>query len=117
MSRQRGFVALKGADRNLSLRFSTNAMCVYEDLSGDRFTDILELFNSMQSGSISFKHCRWLMFAGLSDTEAELTLEDAGEIMDAIGLEGSVEAVGQAIELAFPDGKKDEKPGNGKASA
>lgn len=100
-TKRQGFVALRAGDRALTLRFSNNAMCLYEELSGGPFTDVLKLFEGAKTGTLHFSAIRNLLVAGLSDT-LEVTPREAGEIIDEAGLELTVEKIGEAIEAALP---------------
>lgn len=112
-TKRQGFVALRAGDRALTLRFSNNAICLYEELSSGPFTDVLKLFEGAKTGTLHFSAIRKLVVAGLSDTQ-EVTLREAGEIIDEAGLELVVEKIGEAIEAALP-ARKDAPAGNAAA--
>lgn len=106
----RGGVEFAHDGRRYVMRFGANQLCAAEEASGRR---TLELVNEIQSGAGSFRTFRVLFWAGLGT----VTVEQAGEMMDAIGLQEVAEIIGKALTLAFPDpeaGRGD--PGNAGAA-
>lgn len=113
-TKRQGFVALRAGDRALTLRFSMNAICLYEEMAGHNFIDgINQLQADTTRGTLSFTQVRRLLVAGLSDTD-NVTPQEAGEIMTELGIEAVVEKLGEAIEAALP-ARKDAAAGNAAA--
>jgi len=96
----RGQVALAAGDATYTLCFSANALCELEDATGQAVTQITEKFNS---GGASMKLVRALVWAGLQDHHPDIDLKGAGRIITDAGMAPTMEAVGRAFELAFPD--------------
>lgn len=91
-------------DYRLALDF--NALCLLEDEVGPIGAAMEKI------GQGSFKTVRALVWAGLQRHHAGSTLGDAGDIVGALGFDAAVEAVGAAMESAFPA-----KSAEGKAKA
>ena len=86
-------VSLNG--REYPLRFSVNALCCLEEKTG------LTL-QSLQSASLSC--LRGLLWCGLLTGEPGLTLEGAGDLLDAhLQSGGDVQAVSDALAAALGD--------------
>lgn len=90
------------ADRPRTLRYSTNAFCVMEELTGKA---VMELNNG--AGIIEI---RAMLYSGLYWEDKELTLEDAGDILDVFisndNLDYITEKLGEAIERALGENPK-----------
>ncbi|NQZ76473.1 MAG: hypothetical protein HRT61_10245 [Ekhidna sp.] len=128
-NKQKGEVALNALGRDLTLKFSTNALCELEDLT-DR--SAIEIFQSMENGNVKISTMRNIIYAGLmhnkglfdkidnglSDAEYEIRLirilSKVGKIIDEVGFSNIAEKVGEAVSLAFPDAEDGEKPEEGK---
>lgn len=88
-NRERGEVELAPG---YVLRYTTNALVKLEDALGRSIT---------QMGD-GMREARALVWAGLLHAHPDLTLEQAGEIMDQVGVVEAVAKAGQALRLAFP---------------
>lgn len=102
----KGFVALKGASRSVSLKFSINALCKFEDLTGESADDLL------RKGKFSVNQMRALFQAALFDTEPDITPHEVGQLMDEAGTTRCQDALQAALKLAFPDAFEDDAAGN-----
>lgn len=91
-------------DKKRNLRFDFNALCELE-----------EHVNLTELGGKNFrmKDLRAILWAGLLHESPELTIEDAGELIDyAESLEGIATVVGEAFKESFGEKKdKDDEPG------
>lgn len=113
-TKRQGFVSLRAGARALTLRFSFNAICLYEEMAGHNLmAGLARLQADTQRGELSFVQVRRLLVAGLSDT-SPVGEREAGEIIDEVGIETVVEKIGEAIEAALPAGRK-EPAGNAEA--
>lgn len=109
----RGEVALAAGDRTLTLVYSFDAICRLEerlDMSIAAIGALLE-----DPAKLRFSRLRPIIWAGLVDRQPEITENDIGEIVDAAGLTAVLAAMGQAFQLAFPQGGGAE--GNGSTPA
>jgi hypothetical protein len=103
-NKQRGEVGFELDGVNYTLRFSTNAMCELEDATG---VPVLQLANSLQDErSVSIKTLRAMFAAGLSDT-SDISIKEAGDIIDGLGIPRAGELIGQAFMAAFPEADSD----------
>lgn len=102
-NRERGEQRLVAGDRSFILRLTVGACCELEDRSGKPLEILIEQVNS---GSV--KALRLVLWASLQDYHAlEIaTVEQAGEVMDAIG---SVPAVIRILST-FLASNVDERP-------
>lgn len=116
----RGAVAFEVDGQPYHLRFSTNAMVRYEDLSGET---VREAFFALLTAKLPEegekkpdlkkllaqergikKRVRRLFWAGLS--HKDMTEEDAGDLVDAVGEDEAGRILGEALKLAFPQPKE-----------
>lgn len=105
----RGGVTFDAGGKPRELRFSTNALCRLEERAGKSLQDVLAETAEGGRRTVAF---RLLMWAGLGD----VTLEDAGEIMDEIGMAETDRIIAAALRAAFPPPSEGDA-GNGAATA
>lgn len=98
----KGDVTLTHNGRRYTLRLDMNALADFEAATG------LNAIETMQ-GKMSISIMRSMMHAGLLAAHPEVTLREAGEIMQT-----NAAALGDAIGSAFPDVEPGE--GNGKTA-
>lgn len=90
-------------DKQRKLKYTFNAFCELEEALGRPLA-------SFQSNEFKMKDLRALVWAGLLHETPELTLEEAGDLIDqAESIEEVANAVSAAIEAAL--GKKKGEPG------
>lgn len=95
---KRDGVSLEALGRSWTLRFSTNAFCDLEDATGLGVTKIVETLQT--DPSVRFiRTCFW---ATLRQDTPELTLEQAGDVVDEIGFVHAAALLGEAFAAAFP---------------
>lgn len=97
---QRGQVAFSADGKEYTLRFGTNELCVIEAATGK---GVPQLVAELQA--TPYVTTMRAMVAG--GVRPAMSLEDAGELIDALGYDRVGELVGQALALAFPDRKAD----------
>lgn len=93
------FVPLKAAGAAWRLVVSTNALCLLEA----EVKDAAEIAKLMTGGDASFSTVRAAFWAALQDHHPEITLDDAGRLIDHLGLMKAGSLMGQALMLAFPE--------------
>lgn len=98
---------VKGEER--ALRFTTNAVCNLEEAAN---MGIAEIGAELESGRVRLGLLRLLLWAGSTKS---LTVEEAGDLIDEIGVMGAVEIIGRAFGAAFPDAEEADA-GNGTAA-
>ncbi len=76
--------------------FDFNALCLLEEEVGPIGAAMEKI------GQGSFKTVRALVWAGLQKHHAGTSLSAAGDIVGAVGFDVAVEAIGVAMESAFP---------------
>ena len=91
----RGEVAFKVADAEYTLRFSTNAICELEDRLDKGLNVIVANMERLST-------VRALLWAGLRAKHPEVTMAQAGEVIDACGMAAATEIIGKALTAAFP---------------
>lgn len=100
-------------DSKWSLRYTTNALVEMEDALG---LSAPELFYMLEQGRLGFKEIRTIVWAGLihqfDDGEGnyDLTLYEAGEVIDKFGFDETIEKVTEALAIQFPDDVEGEVP-------
>ena len=81
--------------RDFPLRFSINALCCLEEKTGQSLS---------QLQSAQFSCLRGLIWCGLMEAEPGLTLEAAGEMLDAhLQSGGDLQSVSDALAAAIED--------------
>jgi hypothetical protein len=109
-NRRKGEVELEAGADVYTLRFSTNAICSLEDDLGMGINEIGGLLGDPANFRMStFRTIVKACVVG------NVTHEQAGDIIDAAGLEAVGAAIGKAFETAFPDAKPSAE-GNEKAT-
>lgn len=107
-NKQKGEVELG----DYTLRYSINALCELEDASG---MSAMQLANTLgDEESFSVKTLRLMVWGGLVDNHEDITLKQAGEIINDLGAPKIMEAINKAFELSMPDAEDGEKPDEGK---
>jgi hypothetical protein len=101
MSKAKGEVSIEADGKRYTLAFSINALCELEDKLGESVADI----GSLAAKGKRFSTIRTVFWAGLHDHHPDLTLQDAGKIISAMGIEAADAAVAEAFGLAFPEVK------------
>ena len=91
----RGEVAFTVANTEYTLKFSTNAICELEDRLNKSISVIVE-------GMDRITVVRAMLWAGLQAKHPEMTLQDAGDIIDRGGMAHIAETISKALTLAFP---------------
>jgi len=100
----RGSVTFEADGKTYTLHYSTNALCELESLAGE---SVMRIAAQMaDSDGVRLGMVRNLIWAGLRDHHPEVTVEDAGRIMDALGLDKAGSLVAEAFILAFPQATK-----------
>lgn len=111
----KGEVAFEAGEQTRTLRFDTNAICIAEE---DLDLGVDQIISRLNSGRLSV--VRVLYRAGLV---GNVTLPQAGEIIDELGHARAMELLSEALALAFPKADdsgpppKGEKVGTGKRSS
>lgn len=100
----RGEVALAVADTEYTLKFSTNAICELEDRLDKGLNVIVANMERLTT-------VRALLWAGLRAKHPEVTITQAGEMIDRIGMAQATEVIGKALTAAFPTPEADAKNG------
>lgn len=83
-------------DPRRTLVLSMNALCRAEEITGISFL----------SGEVAFQNLRAmraLVWAGLLHEQPGLSLADAGEIIDSVGMAHAFECVSKALVAAVPE--------------
>ena len=99
---ERGELAVTIGGAEYSLRFSTNAICALEAYAQERAIPFVSRFAKQDIGVADLRTIVW---AGLLDQHADLTIEAAGDLVDQARREGVslVEPVMEAFGLALAE--------------
>ncbi|MFZ5736309.1 MAG: hypothetical protein ACOY6K_05440 [Pseudomonadota bacterium] len=107
----KGDVDLPAGDTVYRLRFSIDALCTLEDISGKSFPEIAAELQDPAKARIG--RVRQLLYAALRQHHPAIDLREAGEIiLTAGGMVAVMEKVGEAFAAAFPQAEK----GSGRAA-
>lgn len=92
---KRSEVAFQVGDVEYTLKFSTNAICELEDRLDKGLNTIVANMERLTT-------VRAMLWAGLQAKHNGVTLQKAGEIIDQCGMAAATEAIGRALNAAFP---------------
>ncbi len=107
----RGSVPLQVGDRSYTLSFSINALCELETELDQSVASIIKTIQTPEALRLST--VRSLVWAGLQDHHAGLSLVEVGQIITEAGLQPTIAKVGEAFRLAFPQAEAGKgKPAN-----
>lgn len=111
----RGAVALETDGKVYSLRFTTNSICELEEHFGQ---PIAKIVTELQDESnASMKMVRAVVWGALLSEQPDITLKDAGNLLDEVGVDALTEKLGLALQRFFPDAEAGEKKNPPKAKA
>lgn len=92
--------SFEASGKRYTLRYGNNALAELEGLLGLPITQIGERFTT---GAVGVREMRNIFWAGLMMQHPELSLVDAGNLMDEVGLQRVAELVTEAFGEAFPN--------------
>jgi hypothetical protein len=107
-NRQRGEVAFEADGKAHVLRFDTNRLCDLEDIFGMSVNEVIDLLKDQKK--VRLGTVRKLVWAGLGG-KAVMSVEEAGDVVSALGIQAAMEKVGEAMILAFPASEGDSPKG------
>lgn len=82
----RGQIDLQAGDKAYTLQFTANAMCELEAKAGLSISEFMANLQAAQaSGRVKMLDLRLLIWAGLTENHPELTLKQAGQIINDLG--------------------------------
>lgn len=105
MALSRGVVEFEAGGETRQLRFNMNAMVRYQEASGKTF---IEAVQDLQANHMDFRTLRMLFWVGLGNG----TQDEAGDMIDDIGIKVASELMGQALSAAFPGDEASDDAGN-----
>lgn len=112
----RGQVTLQAGDTAYTLSFSVNALCVLEEELDMPVAKVATAMNDPETVRLSL--IRAVVWGALQDHHPEIDLAAAGSIASEAGIAATMEAVGRAFHLAFPEaGEGADQPDPQKAGA
>ncbi len=105
-----GETAFEAEGKQWRIIYSINAFCALEDALAMDSTAIYRRVN--KPGNLPIKFLRTLFWGGLYDHHPEMTHENAGRLMQALGISRTGEIVGKAMSdaLAEEAGKSSADP-------
>lgn len=98
---KKGAVSFDVDGATQSLAFTTNAMVRYQDAMGET---LLTGLNALQNDPTDIRRVRGIMWAGLV---GDFSQDEAGDIMDVVGIMQSVQLLAEAATIAFPEADAD----------
>lgn len=91
----RSEVAFKVEDTEYILKYSTNAICELEQ-------QLDKGLNTIVANMERLTTVRAMLWAGLRAKHEDITLPKAGELIDKCGMAAATDAIGKALNAAFP---------------
>lgn len=110
-NQNRGEVTFPAGDKEYKLSFSVNALCELEDALDMPVAKIGDLLNDPVNLRLST--VRTVIWAALRDHHEDIDIKEAGKLATDIPLVMS--KIGEAFQLAFPQGGNDARPPKAKA--
>jgi hypothetical protein len=111
---ERGEVDFEASGKTWTIRYTANALCEMEDALGQKTGAII---GQMQGADgVSLKTLRAIFWAGLRGGGQKVSIEAAGDVMDAVGIPAVTELIGRGFERAFPgaeSGEAEDRPPTG----
>ena len=89
------------------VRYSWNAAAEYEEAAGKPLSDAL--FDIARE-RLSARSLRAMLWAGLQEHHQDVTLKDAGRLIDKMGRKEAQRVMGVALRYFFPELEKDASP-------
>lgn len=96
----RGETQFEVEGRSYRLKFDWNAAAVYEDASGRPVSDVLL---DISREKLSAKSLRAMLWSGLQEHHAEVTLKEAGHLIGRMGRREAQRVMGVALRYFFPE--------------
>ena len=103
----RGESTFEVEGKQYRVRFSWNAAAAYEEVAGRPLSDALL---DVARERFSAKSLRAMLWAGLQDEHEDVTLKDAGRLIDKMGRKEAQRVMGVALRYFFPELEKDDAP-------
>ena len=92
-------------DKQRTLRFDLNAMCLFEEVAGKSLFDA-----SFQLATMTAKDLRAMLWACLQYDDPEITLEQVGALISAENMTDVAARLNQAFDVAMPDERTSDRP-------
>lgn len=96
MAAPNGTVIFEAGGRQRALRFTTNALCMLEEKTG---STVLAIAGEIEYG-VSMETLRAMIWAGVGG--GDLTLAQAGDLIDEVGIRDATAFARDAFAAAFP---------------
>lgn len=109
----RGEASFETEGRTYRLHYTWNAAADFEEVAGRPLSDALL---DVAREKLSAKSLRAMLWAGLQEHHEEVTLKEAGRLIDRIGRREAQRVMGVALRYFFPElepeeGKAPDPPG------
>ena len=101
----RGEASFEVAGKAYRIRYTWNAAAIYEEAAGRPLSDALL---DVARERFSAKSLRAMLWAGLQDEHQDVTLRDAGRLIDKLGRKEAQRIMGVALRYFFPELEKEE---------
>ncbi len=98
----KGEVSLEIGGTSYTLKFSTNALCVAEKVSGQKISALMD-----DLGEGSLNAVRALFTAAMAKHMPNMTVEQAGDLLDEATVPVVTAKLTEALMIAFPTAKAD----------
>jgi hypothetical protein len=103
-----GEVAIATSSGTLTFRLGVNELI---EVQGDfGLVDNDDEFATALQNLSGFKRHRDMVFRGLQRHHPSITLQEAGDLMNELGMDRVKEVIATALGLAFPEPKQDGEP-------
>jgi hypothetical protein len=111
---EHGEVEIEADGKTYTFRLGINELISLQEALGMGDDTIDEFFPKL-GGNLTLEKLRLVFLHGLKRAHPEITLEQSGEIIDAIGLDGCAPVITRGIKVASPNKSSDAPQKGGKA--
>jgi hypothetical protein len=107
MNKVRGALTLEIGGKSYRARLTINSICSLETVLDDEVTSIISNFiQKAKAGGLSMRVLRAFLWAMLIDDKPELTLAEAGDLLDQATPAYVVSKVLEILPITFPELRK-----------
>lgn len=110
----KGRVPFEAGGKSYALRLSINAQAVYEEAAGE---SVIASMTNLNAKADSVLRLRRMFWAGLQGAGHVMTLAQAGDLMEEVGLNPAARLVTQAFLLAYPQPDPEEADSSAEGDA
>jgi len=104
MNKHKGELAITIGEKTYTARLSSNSLCSLETVTGqDSIPLVIGFLTALSKGKgLSISHMRAILWAMLREHHSELSLQDAGNLIDEAGVKYIGKCISDIVPLTWP---------------